>query len=153
MDLISDKILYWIKGDNLGKQEVLDFYDETYVYFKSGERIVKLLIDEYLSETKSNFNIQEFTVNHEPENYAHFQQTDTSTISLLFKGKNIALKTIKLNLDLKLPTESALKLILNAYGIDELQLDYLNFIKSQILENLDTLSKKVLDSTTKKVVK
>jgi hypothetical protein len=68
------QIFEWIKTDNIGIEEIFDFEDEVYTYFKSGRRIKTSELNSYLVNIKADSNKttntadEDFTAIPQPNN-------------------------------------------------------------------------------------
>ena len=150
------------------------------VYFESGRSIFITQIEEFLMdyaefkedevmnpnyeqiEVKPMFDSSKFTNNTQfNQEFVNTQFNQNSLIeektlnkpefSLLFKGKNIVSKSIKMDIDLKVPTDFIIKGLLSAYGLADIEPSLIYMIKEQLISDLDNISKNISNKILNKL--
>ena len=155
----------WIKGDKFGITETVTTVDENSVHFHSGGSIFLNFFKEYFVPSDdlesdiypmpSDFkyvapnNIQSVVASVQKDKNDTSQ--DGSIVRMLLKGNNLESKKMNISVDISVPTKFIVKGLMQAYGLNDIETDYLLFIKEQVLSNLDNICRQVMESTLNKI--
>lgn len=150
MNFEMGKKLRWIKGDNIDIVEtIIKGNDENYIYFESGQRINPNVINEFMIEDDGisildNLN-PNFVLDTTP-----IKEEKNSEIALLFKGKNISNKKVRFEHNFNFPTDFIIKGLLLSIGYNEVEPVLIKMIKNQILQDVNFISKNIVQKLIKK---
>lgn len=86
-------------------------------------------------------------MNPQPEN----KSVPESEFSMLFKGKNLINRKLKMDVDLKVPTDFIIKGLLSAYGLNDIEPSIIYMVKDQLIKELDNLSKNIASKIISKL--